>query len=277
MIGKNFCGSDAVWISAAKNAKNAEKEEKSLFRILPSPIFASFAFFAAKMDLERPRPLPTGGATFQSRPGGWNAGGTREEVIYKNIPNPASRTRTAWRGLEPALKTMKTASRTWKAGGKRMDSRGAGVPPARRQGSGRQAKRPMFSVISYPPLCLEAAPPKSPRCPFRSFRATSGGAASCRAMADGGRKNSPPSPPRDGREEKEKQMELGGTDAPSVRLPQAPLSARLGGAAFQPRPDRGPSTKTVFSFTSWLQKELQHARMNERTKGETSPWRQRTR
>ncbi len=74
----------------------------------------------------------------------------REESgeIYKNVPNAASRTRMAWRGKESTLKTMKTASRTWKEGGKRMSSRGAGVPPAGRLGSGKQAKRPMFSVIS---------------------------------------------------------------------------------------------------------------------------------
>ncbi len=40
----------------------------------------------------------------------------REGRIYKNIPNPASRTGTAWRELEPALKTMKTTPRTWKRG-----------------------------------------------------------------------------------------------------------------------------------------------------------------
>ena len=84
-------------------------------------------------------------------------------------------------GRRPTLKSMKTASRTWKAGGKRMDSLGAGVPPAKRPKSGKQAKTPVFSVISHPAPHLEAAPPKSPRRSFGSFRATSGGAASCRA------------------------------------------------------------------------------------------------
>jgi hypothetical protein len=53
-------------------------------------------------------------------------------------------------GGMPTLKTMKTASRTWKAGGKRLCSRGAGLPPVRLQKSGRQAKTPMISVISRP-------------------------------------------------------------------------------------------------------------------------------
>ena len=66
-------------------------------------------------------------------------------------------------------------------GGRRMCSRGAGVPPAGRMGSGRQAKRTMFSVISHPAARLEAAPPEVMRCLFRRFRATSGGTVSCRA------------------------------------------------------------------------------------------------
>lgn len=65
-----------------------------------------------------------------------------------------------------------------------MCSRGAGVPPGECLESGKQAKRPMFSAILHPAPCLEAAPPKSPRCMFRSFRATSGGSASCRAGGD---------------------------------------------------------------------------------------------
>ena len=70
-----------------------------------------------------------------------------------------------------------------------MDSRGAGVPPAGWMESGKQAKRPMFSVVSHPAARLEAAPPEVTRCSFRRSCATSGGAASCRAMADGEREN----------------------------------------------------------------------------------------
>ena len=139
MIGKNFRGRGAGGFSAAKNAKNAEKKEKSISRTLLSPIFASFAFFAAKMDLERVRPLPMGGATFQSRPRGWRAGGMREEEIYKNNSNSASRTRTAWRGLEPTLKTMKTASRTGKT---------AGAQAARYHCSSREASHSSWNSSS---------------------------------------------------------------------------------------------------------------------------------
>ena len=70
-----------------------------------------------------------------------------------------------------------------------MCSRGTGVLAAVRQGRGKQAKRPMFSVISHPAARLEAAPPEVMRCLFSRVRATSGGSASCRAMADGGRTN----------------------------------------------------------------------------------------
>ncbi len=55
------------------------------------------------------------------------AAGKREVEIYKTVPNAAPRTRMPGRGVESTLKTMKTASRTWKEGGKRMCSRGAGV------------------------------------------------------------------------------------------------------------------------------------------------------
>ncbi len=70
-----------------------------------------------------------------------------------------------------------------------MGCRGAGGTSAGGMEMGKQAKRPMFSVISHPAARLEAAPPEVTRCLFRRFHATSGGAASCRAMADGGRKN----------------------------------------------------------------------------------------
>ena len=85
-----------------------------------------------------PAPRP-GRCDFQSRQSGWRAGGMREEGIYKNISNPASRTRTAWRGLEPALKTMKTASRTMESGrgADGMSERGR---PAREGGPGKGRK-----------------------------------------------------------------------------------------------------------------------------------------
>ncbi len=68
-------------------------------------------------------------------------------------PRPAQKEQTGRLacGRRPTLKTMKTAPRTWKAEGKRMCRRGAGVPPARRLESGKQAKMPMFSVISRQP------------------------------------------------------------------------------------------------------------------------------
>ena len=66
------------------------------------------------------------------RPCGWRAGGKktnrakadkiavgkREVEIYKTVPNAAPRTRMPGRGGESTLKTMKTASRTWKEGGR---------------------------------------------------------------------------------------------------------------------------------------------------------------
>ncbi len=52
-------------------------------------------------------------------------------------------------GRKVNFETMKTASRTWKAGGKRMCRRDAGGPPAWRLESGKQAKRPMFSAIFH--------------------------------------------------------------------------------------------------------------------------------
>ena len=64
---------------------------------------------------------------------------------------------------------------------------GAGDPPAGRLKSGKQAKMPMFSIISHPASRLESVLPKAPRCSFRSFRAASGGAASCCAMTEDGR------------------------------------------------------------------------------------------
>jgi hypothetical protein len=70
-----------------------------------------------------------------------------------------------------------------------MRSRGVGGPPAGRLESGKREKRPMFSVISHPAARPGAAPPEVMRCLFRRSCATSGGAASCRAMADGERKN----------------------------------------------------------------------------------------
>ena len=69
-----------------------------------------------------------------------------------------------------------------------MGCRSAGILPASPQKSGKQAKTPMFSIISCPAARLEAAPPEVMRCFFRRFRATSGGAASCRALEDGERK-----------------------------------------------------------------------------------------
>ena len=92
-------------------------------------------------------------------------------------------------GNQSALKTMKTASRTWKSGRKMDVPSGHGRPAREASGKRKQAKRPMFSVISQPAARLEAAPPEAVRCLFRRSRATSGGAASCRAMADGERKN----------------------------------------------------------------------------------------
>ncbi len=65
--------------------------------------------------------------------------------------------------------------------------RSVGSPPARQLESGKQVKHPMFSVISPPVARLEAAPPEVTRRLFRRFRTTSGGAASCRALADGPR------------------------------------------------------------------------------------------
>jgi hypothetical protein len=62
----------------------------------------------------------------QDQKGGWRAGGM-----------------SASKPLEPAL-------RTWKAGGKLMCSRSAGLPPATLQKIGKQEKKPMFSVISRP-------------------------------------------------------------------------------------------------------------------------------
>ncbi len=131
---------------------------------------------------------------------GWRAGCGRKNVSRKvrqvrqgsgrrAVKSTTTRTsRMPLRGLRwlgggknSTLKTMKTASRTWKEGGKRMSSRGAGVPPAWRLKSGKQAKRPMFSIISHPGARLEAAPPEVPRCLFRRSRTASGGAASCRA------------------------------------------------------------------------------------------------
>ena len=100
--------------------------------------------------------------------------------------------RGIWRaGGMPTLKTMKTASRTWKEGGERLCSRGACVPPVRRLESGKQAKTPMFSVISHPPVRLEAAPPEVPQWLFRRSRAASGGAPSCRAGGEWAAKRPP--------------------------------------------------------------------------------------
>ena len=51
------------------------------------------------------------------------AAGKREVEIHKTVPNAAPRTRIPGRGVESTLKTMKTASRTWK-GGRRADGKG---------------------------------------------------------------------------------------------------------------------------------------------------------
>ena len=73
----------------------------------------------------------------------------------------------------PSLKTKKTALRTWKAGGRRMHSRAAGVPPAKLPKSKKQAKTPMLFVISRQATRLEAPLPDFPRCFLTSFRAPS--------------------------------------------------------------------------------------------------------
>ena len=126
-------------------------------RPLPHP------FHPARTSHPWPRHPPLGGGRVLPLPG--------------NVPP----LRLSWAGGMPTLKTMKTAPRTWKEGGKRMGSRSAGVPPAGLQKSGKQAKTPMFSMITHPPARLEAAPPEVTRCLFRRSCATSGGAASCRA------------------------------------------------------------------------------------------------
>ena len=51
-------------------------------------------------------------------------------------------------GRDVGIENMKTASRTWKEGGMRMGCRGAGGTSAGGLKMGKQAKRPMFSVIS---------------------------------------------------------------------------------------------------------------------------------
>ena len=66
-----------------------------------------------------------------------------------------------------------------------MDCRGEGILPATLLNRGKQEKRPMFSVIPCQAARLEAAPPEVMRCFFRWYRVTFGGAASCRAFADG--------------------------------------------------------------------------------------------
>ncbi len=64
-----------------------------------------------------------------------------------HLPTPKDK-KGGWKaGGRPTLKTMKTASRTWKEGGKRMCSRGAGVPPARLLKRGKQAKRQCFQSL----------------------------------------------------------------------------------------------------------------------------------
>jgi hypothetical protein len=168
-----------------------------------------------------------GGATSKSRPSGWSGEGrTHAETRRRGelggggfcTKGQKGNKRGGWRaGGGSTWKTMKTASRTWKEGGKWMFSRGAGGPPAGCLGGGRQAKRPMFSVISHPAARLEAAPPESMRCLFSTVRATSGGAASCRALADGGRTNGSRKV-RHGRKGcgRWKGGMTGGTDAPSV-------------------------------------------------------------
>ena len=55
-----------------------------------------------------------------------------------------------FRLLFSTLKSMETASRTWKS------CRGAGGPPARRMESGKQAKIAMFSVIPHLSLVVRA-------------------------------------------------------------------------------------------------------------------------
>ncbi len=59
---------------------------------------------------------------------GRRARGTREEGIYKNGSNAATRTWMAWRGKESTLKSVKTASRTWKSGNKKDKSGGTKRP-----------------------------------------------------------------------------------------------------------------------------------------------------
>ena len=69
-----------------------------------------------------------------------------------------------------------------------MDCRSAGILPVSLLKREIQVKTPTFSIISRQAARLEAAPPEVMRCFFRRFRATSGGAASCRAIEDGERK-----------------------------------------------------------------------------------------
>ena len=107
----------------------------------------------------QPRPfLPLPARSGKNFPATDHSFGRQLGQLATTLPKVKKNKRGGWSaGGRTTLKTMKTAPRTWKAGGTRMYSRGAGVLPARRPESGKQAKRPMFSVISHPAVRLEAA------------------------------------------------------------------------------------------------------------------------
>ncbi len=62
---------------------------------------------------------------------------------------------------------------------------GRGRPARDDSGKRKPAGNHLFSIISHPAARLEAAPPEVTRCLSRRSRATSGGAASCRAQPRG--------------------------------------------------------------------------------------------
>ena len=62
---------------------------------------------------------------------------------------------------------------------------GRGRPVRDDSGKRKPAENHLFSIIYNPAALQQAAPPEVTRCLFRRSCATSGGAASCRAQADG--------------------------------------------------------------------------------------------
>ena len=62
---------------------------------------------------------------------------------------------------------------------------GRGRPVRDDSGKRKPAENHLFSIIYNPAARQQAAPPEVTRCLFRRSCATSGGAASCRAQADG--------------------------------------------------------------------------------------------